>query len=284
MNYPCGIIKDLLPLYVDDVCNAESRAAVDGHLVGCAACRECYENMKAANGLLASPVKDTKDTEDVQMVNSLKNIKKRLNKRLKVTIAVSLAVIAAALGAFYVLFNMPIRDVAVSDVAVTANVYPVGEMVHYDVEGVEDGDTEISIVYSEEAWQQNADPAAAPPDGEQVRISLGQADASDAFHVTIPELPNGNIIMSQDALESCGYITVISWSSPYFVQEIHWDEQNDINSDTLYVSDFKTTILNNKATEYNSTNVIMEMRQINRIVYVADDGTETTMWENETAN
>ena len=25
MKYPCGIIQDLLPLYVDGVCNAESR-------------------------------------------------------------------------------------------------------------------------------------------------------------------------------------------------------------------------------------------------------------------
>lgn len=27
MTYPCGIIRDLLPLYIDDVCNEESKQA-----------------------------------------------------------------------------------------------------------------------------------------------------------------------------------------------------------------------------------------------------------------
>ena len=279
MKYPCGIIRDLLPLYLDEVCNAESRAAVDEHLAGCDACRRCYEDMRCGGGLIEA-ISDSDSEENEQMVNSLQSIKKRLNKRRKITVLAALTVIVAVTGIFYVLFNMPIREVAVSDVAVTVNVYPVGEMVHYDVEGVEGGDIETSIVYSEEAWQQNADPAAAPPDGEQVRISLGQADASAPFYVTIPELPNGNIIMSQDALESCKYITVISFSSPYFLQEIHWGEQNDSNSDTLYVSNFKTTVLNNKAAEYNSSIVTMEMRRIDRVVYVGEDGSETLLWEN----
>lgn len=39
MNPDCGIIKDLLPLYAENLCGEESRAAVEKHLEGCESCR-----------------------------------------------------------------------------------------------------------------------------------------------------------------------------------------------------------------------------------------------------
>ena len=46
MKYNCEIIKDLIPLYVDEVCSPESRAAVEAHLGECASCSGLYEKMK----------------------------------------------------------------------------------------------------------------------------------------------------------------------------------------------------------------------------------------------
>ena len=43
---PCGIIRDLLPLYQDGVCSPESREAVQAHLADCAACREELEALR----------------------------------------------------------------------------------------------------------------------------------------------------------------------------------------------------------------------------------------------
>ena len=40
MDLPCGVIRDLLILYVDDLAGTDSQAAVEAHLKGCAACRE----------------------------------------------------------------------------------------------------------------------------------------------------------------------------------------------------------------------------------------------------
>ncbi len=42
----CGITRDLLPLYLDDVCSEESREAVEEHLQHCPACRKELEAMK----------------------------------------------------------------------------------------------------------------------------------------------------------------------------------------------------------------------------------------------
>ena len=39
MKTSCKIIKDLLPLYVDDICSSESRKLVDGHLLECDECK-----------------------------------------------------------------------------------------------------------------------------------------------------------------------------------------------------------------------------------------------------
>lgn len=42
-KYPCGIVRDLIPLYRDGVCGEESRRIVEEHLLECADCREMSE-------------------------------------------------------------------------------------------------------------------------------------------------------------------------------------------------------------------------------------------------
>ena len=45
----CGIIRDLLPLYAEDICGEETKLAVEEHLKGCANCRARLEDMKASD-------------------------------------------------------------------------------------------------------------------------------------------------------------------------------------------------------------------------------------------
>lgn len=42
----CDIVKDLLPLYVEDVCSEKSKAEVEEHLKECEACNSYYEMLK----------------------------------------------------------------------------------------------------------------------------------------------------------------------------------------------------------------------------------------------
>ena len=46
MKLSCDIIRDLLPLYAEELASADSREAVEGHLLGCERCRRAYEDMK----------------------------------------------------------------------------------------------------------------------------------------------------------------------------------------------------------------------------------------------
>ena len=47
MSMTCEIIEDLLPLYVDNVCSAQSRQAVEQHLQACEKCRIVFESTQA---------------------------------------------------------------------------------------------------------------------------------------------------------------------------------------------------------------------------------------------
>lgn len=46
MNITCEMAEDLLPLYLEDTCSADSRAALEAHLHICPTCREKRERME----------------------------------------------------------------------------------------------------------------------------------------------------------------------------------------------------------------------------------------------
>ena len=46
MRTDCEIIRDLLPLYVDDICSEKSRELVDGHLQECSECSELLRRLR----------------------------------------------------------------------------------------------------------------------------------------------------------------------------------------------------------------------------------------------
>ena len=59
MNTPCEIIRDLLPLYVDEVCSPESRSLVDAHLQECSGCRDYLGQLRTKE--LESGLKEERD-------------------------------------------------------------------------------------------------------------------------------------------------------------------------------------------------------------------------------
>lgn len=46
MNKDCEVVRDLLPLYVDEVCSPASREYVDGHLSGCEDCTAILKRLR----------------------------------------------------------------------------------------------------------------------------------------------------------------------------------------------------------------------------------------------
>ena len=83
----CSIIRDLLPLYCDDLTSAESNEEIENHLRSCTECTEIYENMSKGEIII---------TENDTNIKPLKKVQKRFLIRL----------ICGILGTAVVLFGV----------------------------------------------------------------------------------------------------------------------------------------------------------------------------------
>lgn len=84
-NVSCNIIKDILPLYVDEVVSDDTRNMVSSHMEHCGDCRKKYEEMKA--------------DVSIPIENSAKPLKKIKNawKRKKVILVCATLIAAIAI-------------------------------------------------------------------------------------------------------------------------------------------------------------------------------------------
>lgn len=92
----CAVIRDLLPLYVDDVLSKESRALVEGHLASCEKCKQEFSEMQ--NG----EIKVNIHNKDSAKIDALKSMKKKLFRK---NIMVSLGSIATLIVLVFGIFN-----------------------------------------------------------------------------------------------------------------------------------------------------------------------------------
>ena len=239
MTYPCPIIRDLLPLYLDEVLSPESADAVEQHLAECESCRQYCEKMRGGE------IKAKTTQDEHRALESLRRVKARLNRRTRRIIAASLATALALIGGWYTLFNVPLKSLTPDDVSLSAVVYPMAELRN----------------------------DAAVPSGT-VSLTPG-GDDSTYTTITIPGF--GSLDVSASVIAQEGYVSVVTWSSDYFLRVLKYGEGDD--PDTLYITDFKTSILGNKAQDYQKSMSNLEFRKIDRIVYVEKNGTETVLWE-----
>lgn len=89
------IVKDLLPLYADDVVSDESKKMVEEHLANCTECKNYYDSL-TDNSI---PQESRKRIDDK---NAIKKIKKAFTlKKLKVMFLSAVLVAAVSFGLFY---------------------------------------------------------------------------------------------------------------------------------------------------------------------------------------
>lgn len=71
----CDIVRDLLPLYADDLASDASREMIEAHAKECSACRELMEKM-------CTPMERSACDEERVLVDGLKRQKQKLRKRM----------------------------------------------------------------------------------------------------------------------------------------------------------------------------------------------------------
>lgn len=87
----CSIIRDILPLYLDDVVSEDTRKMVEEHLKSC---ESCQKEVDAAKSDVVLPIDQTAQLAEAAV---LKGLKKKLRIKKAVSSAVAVLVAAAAL-------------------------------------------------------------------------------------------------------------------------------------------------------------------------------------------
>ncbi|MFZ7121833.1 MAG: zf-HC2 domain-containing protein [Eubacteriaceae bacterium] len=101
MKLSCDIIKDLLPLYHDDVCSVESHIIIEEHLRECEECKTFLQNID--NDYF---VKEDNRKEDQIRYKSLKRLKKKLlGKNILISVISILCTFTVILGGYYLTFR-----------------------------------------------------------------------------------------------------------------------------------------------------------------------------------
>lgn len=133
-NTSCEIIKDLIPLYVDDVCSEESKILVEEHLVECKECRKYLDSLKGEfPPIVSDPVTDEIQKSETSF---FKNVKHKLTIQKLIFCG---TLIAIAFGLFVIYENpmgnallnkiplldkrISVMDVQVSEVCQLENGY-----------------------------------------------------------------------------------------------------------------------------------------------------------------
>ena len=92
MKHPCNVIRDLLPLYVDEVCSAESRKMIEEHLKECSECKAYMESMSDDGSKANQMIQDDPENEN-RKVSSLRNVKKKIQRRQILTAVVTVLIL-----------------------------------------------------------------------------------------------------------------------------------------------------------------------------------------------
>lgn len=72
MKYKCGIIKDLLPLYVDHVCSDESKELIEEHLLECNNCKSYMDSLRKSQDVEYAVYDEEKERRKVKMMLGMK--------------------------------------------------------------------------------------------------------------------------------------------------------------------------------------------------------------------
>ena len=95
----CGVVRDLLPSYVEGLTSPESNTAVERHLSGCPDCAQLLASLADAPEQAAP--------EDTKEIDYLKKVKRRGWRRVAAAVAVTVLVLALGIAAKLFLIGSP---------------------------------------------------------------------------------------------------------------------------------------------------------------------------------
>ena len=96
MKLSCGIVRDLLPLYLDGAAGEESAEAVREHLEDCEECRTIHDRMKTETLPCTA--------EEREMEEVMKGIRRKMKMKHFAAAGLAVLTVLAAVGLFWLIF------------------------------------------------------------------------------------------------------------------------------------------------------------------------------------
>ena len=125
----CGVVRDLLPSYVESLLGEDSREAVERHLKTCPACRAQMEAM-------ASPSEAAKAAESAKEVDFLRRVKKGTVKKVALAVVCTAAVLLGGAALKLFVIGTPLQP---NGLAVIAEVQPGYNSLYVSVSSTASG-------------------------------------------------------------------------------------------------------------------------------------------------
>lgn len=105
MRNECNIIRDILPLYIEDMVSADTAAFVEEHLEKCAECRADLENSKKI-----SQIEEVSLAEQDKDILPLRTIKKKWQRK-KVVLICTTVLITILISVIGLYFCEPVQEI-----------------------------------------------------------------------------------------------------------------------------------------------------------------------------
>ncbi|WP_308653236.1 zf-HC2 domain-containing protein [uncultured Anaerococcus sp.] len=86
MKYECDVVRDLMPLYIDDVLSENSKIFVKDHIDSCEACRKYYEKLSSEVKIPVSRESRKKDLRPIEYLKA--NLSRKIIKRVLAVVLV----------------------------------------------------------------------------------------------------------------------------------------------------------------------------------------------------
>lgn len=118
MKLPCYLVRDLLPLYRDHVCDGQTAADVAEHLEGCPACAALLKTLEDP----APDLCGEKDAATAAAMTSIRQDLRRRQRRIAALVAGVFLLLAALAAAFYAYASQAVAPLPERMVPVFTNV------------------------------------------------------------------------------------------------------------------------------------------------------------------
>ena len=199
MNRDCSIVRDLLPLYAEDMVAPETADFIAAHVAGCGECEKEYETVRSG----AAPSPEETEAEKAP----LKSIKKAIiRKRIQAVILTVVLVAALFATAFaflttreYLSYEEAIADVHADKGNISAEVTFTDCVTGYDYTFTDEPETDTTSS-GEHGWVCRLEAWTTPWDrlfnrkASPATIARNTSDADGAFSVILVNDSDAEII------------------------------------------------------------------------------------------